>query len=1172
MLLTMLCSLTGAWAHEITVYDGTETDERIPVFGYYANEFLKSEYVIPATELTAMKNGAITKMTWYLDWQAKDKLTGTFQVFLKEVSETTVSSFAGTEGATIVFEGNLGCDSPTLEVNFSTPYNYKGGNLLVGVYQTVKGNYNTTQFYGKSVTGAGIQGHSSSSLADITGYERDFIPKTTFQYDFTTDCDAVSIPFTEGFEGDIDCWSLVDCADDTGVVSAAARQAGEKGFRFSYNFNPPQYLISPELAGTENGVTVSFYYKNPSNYTETFMVGYSTTTKEPSDFTWDSEITAPTEWTQYENVFPAGTKYVAVKYTANNQFRLYLDDFSFTLPPSCVKPRGLTVSHIGVNTAVVSWTSSEPSFDIDVNGHVTENVTSPYTLTGLTMATGYTVKVRAKNSKGYSEWTDPVSFFTEACPEDDKCFITLALTDSYGDGWGDNAIKVVDHETGAVLGTFANTVDADPDEAQIFTLAVCPGREIDFVWVMGSYFGECSWVIKDVNDEEICSGQGNDSMDDGDVLGTFLVDCTVTPWRTPTGLTASEIGPKSVKLSWKENSNPAATAWVVAYKSAADADFKEVNVTTNPYTLTGLTSETAYTVKVRPATTEVEKWSKTVAFTTFSFADAKPYDLAVTPFVTTADVSWNGFAENYDIRYAVNPGNTGNWLQYDNGEYVSEIGFSSPDYITWGAMYPGSQVTGDMLTKVSVFESSAYNTEDITINIYQGGTDAPGTLLYTETVTPEAADAFHEITLAMSVDITPGENLWITLTEYGTYVMAYCQPSSVDPNNQWVESDGSWYNIGDLSSSLSDDCWMIRGYLEDSSLLDALSWTTLTSSENTCQLTGLTSETEYLVQVRSDFGSDGKSQWATGQFTTKSPSAIPVELAVSDLTATSAKLSWTGYQDSYNVQYRTAKVKEECYFYNFNDGKEAALAEGWKWDGNLITGIADPIYGYSSSENMFLQMGWDKTDEATIVSPELPAYGNSARLQFCYFGYSNANTFQVGYSSTTDDLEAFTWSSPIDAPLLEYTLFDDELPAGTKYVAFKATASSQEACVFIDDFKIVKILAPAGAWTTATVTEPTLALTGLTRNTEYEWQVQGNLTSGTTAWSEMASFTTSFIKGDANNDGQVTITDAVAIVNYILGNPSLSFSIEAADVNKDGSVTITDAVGVVNIILNNGGD
>ena len=58
------------------------------------------------------------------------------------------------------------------------------------------------------------------------------------------------------------------------------------------------------------------------------------------------------------------------------------------------------------------------------------------------------------------------------------------------------------------------------------------------------------------------------------------------------------------------------------------------------------------------------------------------------------------------------------------------------------------------------------------------------------------------------------------------------------------------------------------------------------------------------------------------------------------------------------------------------------------------------------------------------------------------------------------------------------------------------------------------------------------------------------------------------IKGDANNDGSVTFADAVAVVNYILGNPSVSFNIAKADVNGDTKVTITDAVSIVNIILN----
>ena len=58
--------------------------------------------------------------------------------------------------------------------------------------------------------------------------------------------------------------------------------------------------------------------------------------------------------------------------------------------------------------------------------------------------------------------------------------------------------------------------------------------------------------------------------------------------------------------------------------------------------------------------------------------------------------------------------------------------------------------------------------------------------------------------------------------------------------------------------------------------------------------------------------------------------------------------------------------------------------------------------------------------------------------------------------------------------------------------------------------------------------------------------------------------------GDATGDGNVTITDAVYIVNYLMGNTLDGFNAGGADVNGDGRITITDAVAVVNIILNNG--
>ncbi len=55
--------------------------------------------------------------------------------------------------------------------------------------------------------------------------------------------------------------------------------------------------------------------------------------------------------------------------------------------------------------------------------------------------------------------------------------------------------------------------------------------------------------------------------------------------------------------------------------------------------------------------------------------------------------------------------------------------------------------------------------------------------------------------------------------------------------------------------------------------------------------------------------------------------------------------------------------------------------------------------------------------------------------------------------------------------------------------------------------------------------------------------------------------------GDANGDGQVNVTDVVAITNYILGRQSGSFSFEAADLNGDGKVDISDVVKAMKLVM-----
>ena len=56
--------------------------------------------------------------------------------------------------------------------------------------------------------------------------------------------------------------------------------------------------------------------------------------------------------------------------------------------------------------------------------------------------------------------------------------------------------------------------------------------------------------------------------------------------------------------------------------------------------------------------------------------------------------------------------------------------------------------------------------------------------------------------------------------------------------------------------------------------------------------------------------------------------------------------------------------------------------------------------------------------------------------------------------------------------------------------------------------------------------------------------------------------------GDANEDGSVDVTDAVAVINAYLTSDTSGINVGLADINHDGVIDITDAVAIINLYLN----
>ena len=169
---------------DITINDGSSTTEYL-INGYYCDQYQKAEFVIPASDLTDIDGGIINSLTLHIAKQGNKAFTSTFNVFLKEVESSTISSFVGYSEDEVLYSGVLDTQTSTLTIPFSSAYEYNGGNLLVGIYNTTKGTYTTSgtpTFYGKSSSGSMVSGYNSSSLSGVRATQRDFLPKTTFNY------------------------------------------------------------------------------------------------------------------------------------------------------------------------------------------------------------------------------------------------------------------------------------------------------------------------------------------------------------------------------------------------------------------------------------------------------------------------------------------------------------------------------------------------------------------------------------------------------------------------------------------------------------------------------------------------------------------------------------------------------------------------------------------------------------------------------------------------------------------------------------------------------------------------------------------------------------------------------------------------------------------------------
>ena len=388
--------------------DGTEYGSNTPIWGGNISRYQKHEMLYTADELTLV-NGNIRSLKFYTT-SIVNKTYGSaqFTVFLKEVEEGNGffygTAYYGYNYNEIVYQGRLSVTNGVMEIVFSQPYAYHGGNLLVGIYLTT--TFGTNYSVYTEWTGETLENNRSAygdyyQMNNMGCTLTKFLPKTSFEFvpenpyclrpndEQVSNVDYHTATMSWTPQDGQDNWEIyytTDLADEPGDEPTGSGFISNIGTT-SYDLtgltpNTTYYIyVRSNCGGGEKSIwTVRKTFKTKEFKAPTNLyVNEQTITARTADISWD----APSEGDP-------------------NAYELYLkgpddDDPTDSTEPTCA---GIT--------------------------------TLNYTVTGLTPETEYYVYVRANYGNGdYSIWASGYySYFMteEACKAPSESLLTMQVT------------------------------------------------------------------------------------------------------------------------------------------------------------------------------------------------------------------------------------------------------------------------------------------------------------------------------------------------------------------------------------------------------------------------------------------------------------------------------------------------------------------------------------------------------------------------------------------------------------------------------------------------------------------------------------------------------------------------------------------------------------------------
>ena len=1073
IILALLAPL-AMWGQEtLKLYeDAHYTTYQIPIQGSATNRNdLKCEYIIPASDLAAMVGTNIYAIDYFPSTPASGSWgAAQFQVFLKEVEETefpsTSPSFYGTDNATVVYTGSLNATSKIMTIPFSTGYAYNGGNLLVGIYITQTGTAKSAYFYAKStnVSWMGPTTYPAYQGSNGSYARKTYIPRSNFIYAsepvtyirprnlMLTDLTSTSATITWTNGGNETAWQIVYSTDP--------------------NFDPD--------AATPTAVTTKPYTMDGLTTDTTYYACLRSDYGSGNYSAWSDRIDITPE------CFPV---------------------FNFAATSTTPNSATLNWTSYGTETSwqLVYSTNSE----FDPNEATPIDITErPYTLNGLTAETTYYAYVRANcGDSHYSVWSN-LSCFTPSnaidalvvdgsntnsyvpvylsmvdyqtirsqfiIPSDNlaslayghikKLSFYLNPDMEYYASWDGADFEIYLMETDDA--SFSNsTLVSWSDMTKVYDGRVVINNNKMEIALPVAYYSDSNLMIGIYQKEIGASGYGSwlgttttsntaiYGYGSSNPLVQFLPKTTISYFEgtiptclKPKNLTSYNIGATSATLSW--TAGGAETAWVLQY--ATDAEFTEnvvsTEITTNPCSLSGLTSETTYFARVKASCggDDYSAWSNVCSFTPSVMIMHTVNDGTVTNYMVP--IYGSGLTIMSQSQFVL-PASV---LANMNGKDIGQMTFyCAVDNVSWGA------AEFDVCLKEVDYTSIPSETHDWTgmATVYSGSlsvSDGLTTVVFDHLYTYQGGNLL--IGVKQTVAGTDSSCYWYGVSTssntavggfYGTYFYDYSfLPKLTFAYHGDVCNQPDGLEFSDVTANSATLSWNDNGgsnWQVQYKVSSASDWSNpiMVNETPSCTIGNLNSGTEYQVRVRTDCGGDYYSEWASATFETTCGVSIPYTYNFDSDVASSTSAfpaCWTRYNDAEGSQY-------EYYPRVENTGSHSSP--------NALCFRAFANNDYPNTQMAIL--------------PDVDAYVNTLMLNF-WAATSTGGTLKIGVLTDPTDMTTYMEVGVVSIANngathpTRYSFNLSPYQGNGRYIAIRLDKTTTNTVIFVDDINLTTIV------------------------------------------------------------------------------------------------------------------